>query len=169
MQLHKLALNLFQMTIGQFMFFAAFDSIEYAKQVGSSATPLDPTDAHGRVRIGHFEFTDLTAAAADTLNLLKMPAGKVRVLKLHLVTSAFEATADLDIGYSAYTNRSDRAAVNADADAFANDLDVATGGTFDTAPDVIIDSTGGWTLTGTLATAGASGDTIKGWVEYVID
>lgn len=169
MKLHKIASTLFQSFIGQFMFFAAFDSIEYAKQVGSTATPLDPTDAHGRVRIGHFEFSSLTAAAADTLNLLKMPAGKTRVLALHLVTSAFAATADLDIGYSAYTNRSDRAAVVADPDAFANDLDVATGGAFHVYPDVVIDSTGGWTLTGVLALAGGTTETVKGWVEYVID
>lgn len=169
MKLHKITSLLFQTFIGQFMFFAAFDSIEYAKQVGSTATPLDPTDAHGRVRIGHFEFSSLTAAAADTLNLLKMPAGKTRVLAVHITTSAFVATADLDVGYGAYTNRSDRVAVVADPDAFANDLDVATGGTFHVYPDVIIDSTGGWTLTGTLATAGASTDTLKGWVEYVID
>ena len=165
----KLANLLFHVLIGQFMFYAAFDSDEYALQVGANATPLDPTQAHGRVRVGHFNFGALTAAADDTLNLLKMPAGKVRVLALHVISSAFVATADLDVGYGAYTNRSDRAAVAADPDAFANDLDVATGGTFHTYPDVVIDSTGGWTLTGTLATAGASADTLSGWIEYVVD
>lgn len=160
---------MFQFTIGQYMFFAAFDSNEYAEQVGVGATPLDPTEAHGRLRIGHFQFDSLTAAAADTLNLLKMPAGKVRVLKVVAISSAFVATADLDIGYGAYTNRTDGASVVADPDAFANDLDVATGGTFETYPDLVIDSRGGWNLTGVLATAGASADTLRGWVEYVVD
>ena len=144
-------------------------SNEHAKQVGSDATPLDPTDAHGRLRIGHFEFAALTAAAADTLNLLKMPAGKIRILRLTLVTSAFAATADLDIGHSAYTDRSDRSAEVADVDAFAAALDVATGGTFEVLVDKTIDSSGGWTLTGTLANAGGSAETIKGFVEYILD
>ena len=147
----------------------AQDSDEYALQVGATATPLDPTQAHGRIRVGHFKFAALTSAADDTLNLLKMPAGKVRVLAVHVKTSAFAVSTVLDIGYGAYTDRSSRDAVVAAPAAFASDLAVSSAGDLHAYPDVIIDSTGGWTLTGLLQVGAGTAETLSGYVEYVID
>lgn len=170
MKLTKLASLLKYALVGQYeMKMAAFDSDEYALQVGSTATPLDPTQAQGRVRIGHFNFAALTAAANDTLNLLKMPAGKIRILRVCIQKSAFGAGGTLDMGFGAYTNRSDGAAVAADPDAFVANLAMDATTAVDQLVDVVVDSRGGWTLTGLLETAGATAETLKGWIEYTID
>ena len=169
MSLTKLVSVLAYALIGQFKFYAAYDSDEYALQVGSTATPLDPTQQAGRVRVGHFNFSSLSPAASDTLNLLKMPAGKIRILRLCLKKSAFNATAVLDVGYGAYTNRSDGAAVAASANAFADNIAMDATTDVDQLVDVTVDSRGGWTLTGLFQVAGGSTETLKGWIEYVID
>jgi hypothetical protein len=165
----KIFNSLFQFAIGQYIMHVAQDSDEYALQVGATATPLDPTQAHGRIRVGHFKFSALTSAADDTLNLLKMPAGKVRVLAVHVKTSAFGAGTVLDVGYGAYTDRSSRDAVVAAPAALASDLSLAAAADLHAYPDVVIDSTGGWTLTGLLQVGAGTAETLSGYVEYVID
>ncbi|HYD35960.1 MAG TPA: hypothetical protein VD999_07920 [Vitreimonas sp.] len=160
---------LFHVLIGQFMFHATHASDEYALQTGVTATPLDPTQSMGRVRIGHFNYTALTSADGDTLNLLKMPAGKVRVLRACVQNSAFAASTVLDLGYGAYTDRDSRVAIAADPDAFVVDADVNATTDKDLLVDVVVDSAGGWTLTGTLTGGAGTAESLSGWVEYVVD
>nr|VFK12046.1 MAG: hypothetical protein BECKLPF1236B_GA0070989_102913 [Candidatus Kentron sp. LPFa] len=85
------------------------------------------TEENGRVRASVFDFTqDGAGDAGSTALLIRLPAGRVRVLS-HLSTircSAFGAGATLDVGYAAHENfKGD--AVAADPDAIADGIDVS--------------------------------------------
>lgn len=148
---------------------AIFSSNEHGLQVGAVATPLEPTQAMGRVRLAHFQYDALTAAAGDTLNLIKMPAGKVRVLQVKAIHSAFVLNSTLSFGNGIFTNRSTRAAVAAAVASITPAIPVDNTTDINRLSDTIIDSSGGFTVTGTLAVAGVAAGTIRGWVEYVVD
>nr|VFK58894.1 MAG: hypothetical protein BECKUNK1418G_GA0071005_100538 [Candidatus Kentron sp. UNK]VFK68617.1 MAG: hypothetical protein BECKUNK1418H_GA0071006_100438 [Candidatus Kentron sp. UNK] len=85
------------------------------------------TEENGRVRASVFEFTqDGAGDAGSTVALIRLPAGRVRILS-HLSVircSAFGAGATLDVGYAAHENfKGD--AVPADPDAIADGIDVS--------------------------------------------
>lgn len=75
-------------------------------------------------------YTHLAAAGAGTgeINLLKLPAGKIRVYCAGSLVNAsqYAANADLHIGYRAYTG-SDGVAVAEDDNAFLDNADVGGG------------------------------------------
>jgi hypothetical protein len=80
-----------------------------------------------------FTSAGFTTAAAGDLQLIRMPAGKIRIYSdlSRVVCPVGTATSDLDIGYGAYTGI-DGVAVVADGDALAASLDVG-GGAIDAA------------------------------------
>ena len=114
-----------------------------------------------------------TTAGTGTINLVKLPPGRVRIFPdlSRLVTSAITATGTISIGYAAYT-KENGTAVNALTTAFVN-AGAAGAGALDSAfvlPAVgylDLDSKDGIVLTATVATADMRiGDTIDGWVAY---
>lgn len=121
-----------------------------------------------RAQVMPFSFTQGAAAgdATSTAALVKMPAGKHKVLGIAVVCSAFGASRVLDIGYEAHTNTAG-AAVNADADAFKNDLDVSAAATSLIALNTDMDSAAGYVVNATVAGGTIpAGATLAGWVLF---
>lgn len=147
---------------------ATFDTVEYAKQVSVPPTQLDTTEQHGRIRIAHFDTGTIDAAQNDLLNLIKMPAGKVRILRVCGANPAYGASATLDIGHTGYTNLSNVAVAASEA-AFVAALAVASAADVDKIVDVTIESRGGFTVQGKLEGANPASGQLKGWLEYVVD
>lgn len=150
---------------------ATYNAVEYGNQVAVPPTPLDPTQDKGRVRIAHFDFTGITSAAiGDLINLIKLPAGKVRILKVCIKHASWATSSTLSIGHTGYTLATDKSAVAAAAAAFLAATAMNNTTDIDALADVVIDSTSGFTLTGTIggAAAGSLANS-SGWVEYVVD
>ena len=104
-------------------------STQYTEQT-TDGSKVDPAD-HGKVEIAYFSFTQGASAgdAGSIAELIKLPAGKIRVLteESQIAFSAFGASRTLDVGYQAYTNSSGTA-VAIDADYFASAVDVSSAG-----------------------------------------
>jgi hypothetical protein len=133
--------------------------------------------AHGNVRCMTFEFTQGAAAgdATSTQTLIKLPAGKIRVLTnlSKIAFSAFGALRTLNVGYTAFENQ-DGTAVAADADFFASAVDVSAAGTAvldeSTTPDLSheLDSKDGIVVQSAVAGGTIpAGATVKGYIMYV--
>ena len=87
---------------------APAQSTQYANTVAEPVIQNPARDnAKVRIAIGELTFTaaGFTTAAAGDLKILKMPAGKVRILGAlsRVICPAGTATADLDLGIGAYT------------------------------------------------------------------
>jgi hypothetical protein len=149
---------------------ATFNSTEYAKQIAVPPVPLDPTEDRGRIRLEHFTLTGIVSATiGDLLNLVKLPAGKVRILRSSIKHGAWAASSTLAIGNLAATN-SDKTTLAASANSIlaatamnnTTDIDVLAGVTFDTTTGVVLQGTVGTAAGGTLPAT-------VGWIEYVQD
>ncbi len=143
---------------------------------------LQTNERHGRLRLAYFSFTQGAAAgdANSTADLVKLPAGRVRVLKTvsELICSAFGAARVLDIGHTGYTQM-DGTVVAASADTILDGADVSAAvkvimgaGTnaLTTDPSVVYESKLGLTVQaivagGTIPVAA----TLKGFIVYVLD
>ena len=90
-----------------------------------------PVNDHGKLRLQFFALPATTVAgdATSTVDLCRLPSGKVRVLPnlSRITNSAFGAARVLDIGHTAYQSRDDNAVAYepANPNALANDIDVA--------------------------------------------
>ena len=149
---------------------ANVNSVEYAiASAPPVSSPLDPTQDKGRIRIAHFDFTNISPGATDVLFHARLPAGKLRVLRYNAKRTAFNATSTMSLGHNGYTNRTTGAAVAAAAAAFlaAFAMDVATD--LNSLIDVAIDSRGGFDVIGQLAVAGGANENLIGYLEYVVD
>jgi hypothetical protein len=106
-------------------------STEFTNQNATPPTIMDSIDNGGRVRFAKVTFTQGAAAgdANSTIDLIELPAGKVRFLgnMSSLVFSAFGAARVLDIGWLAYTDQNGTAVV-ADADGLDDGIDVSAAG-----------------------------------------
>lgn len=146
------------------------NSLQYADQLTSQMA--DPVIAIGKMRIAAFKYTHVAGAGTGEINLIKLPAGLIRVYNLlsHLRTSAFASTADIDVGHRAYTNM-DGTAVAELADMLADGLDAATGGNLGL-PEPLVgfkdyDSQDGVVIFATVLTANIEDtDTIDGYIVY---
>jgi len=161
----------------------AYYSTQVTNADASPPTFLETNEIAGRVRIAYFDYTVPTGniAAADTIDLVYLPAGRVRILKtlsVYLCPIAFDATCVLDIGVVAHTDQDGSTAVAATTD------DLSDGGATTAAVEVIFGTGTNAALTVTrllnandrvavqalLVTAGATAlDTIQGFVCYVND
>lgn len=100
---------------------------------------IDGAEWGAKVRFSYAKLTftaaGFTTAAAGDLSLIRMPAGKVKILPdlSRVICPAGTATSDLDVGYGAYTDQ-DGTAVALDGDAFVASADVG-GGAIDAAFD----------------------------------
>jgi len=89
-----------------------------------------PVEEHGKIRFASFEMPPITVAsdAGSTIDLVELPAGRVRVLPSmsRVQTSAFGASRILDIGHTAYAS-GDNTTEAYDDDAFTPaHLDIAS-------------------------------------------
>jgi len=154
-------------------------SSQIGKQDGTPPTMLDTRDLHGRVRFARFDFTQGAAAgdAASIQRLIKIPAGKVRVLLAlsRIANSDFGAARTLDLGWEAYTKNNgvavavnfaglDAAQAVTPAGAYAPTGTVGGDETFE------FDSDKGVNICSRVAggTIPAAA-TIKGYLAYVVD
>lgn len=133
----------------------------------------------GKIHVCYFSFTQV--GAGDTLStaeLVKLPAGRVRVLRsgFHIANSAFGASRTLDIGTRAYTKFDGTTQAEA-GQAFKAALDVSSAAinTLPAAagadPTLYLESATGVTLFAKLAAGATIPDaaTLIGYVTYVTD
>jgi hypothetical protein len=140
----------------------------------------DTTSLHGRMRIAFFSHTQVAAGDANsTVEVVKLPAGKVRVL---FQSSRIEhnwtvATVDMNVGWQAYTDN-DGEAVVADPNGLDAAVDVETAGIITPGSAIaagagktmVFNSLSGVTLELQAVAAGLNiGDTAQGYFVYVVD
>lgn len=148
---------------------ADFNSVEYAiASAPPIGTPLNPTQDKGRIRIAHFDFTNISPAATDRLLHCRMPAGRIRVMRYVAKRTAWAVGATMSVGHLGYTSLAG-AAVAASATAFlaAFAMDAATD--IDSLVDVSIESRSGFDVYGQLAVGVGTNENLVGWLEYVAD
>lgn len=155
---------------------ASFDSIQMAKL---NANPVQhiKSDEHGRVRRAYFAWeSTATPAAADTINLCKLPVG-ARVLGGQMFWEANTATATLGVGIAGSADKYTGAAAlltaasivsPAAGGAGGKDLVGAAGGGTIAAPVMGEVLTGPVTVIGTVAVATlAASKRIAGYLDYL--
>jgi hypothetical protein len=135
----------------------------------------------GKYRIRYFEHVQSVAGdAGSTVDLVKLPAGKVRVLRAEskLWASAFGAARTLDVGYLAHTKDDGfKTPVAAVVDHFIDGLDVsaATNATLFNQDDVTIPTSLFESEDGVTIQAIVAGGTIplnatlKGYVAFIVE
>jgi hypothetical protein len=115
---------------------ADFAPLKSAEFTNFSATPplLVGSYRWGSKMRGSSASLTFTAAGTGTAKMIRLPAGKVRVITdlCRIVCPVGTATSDLHVGYAAHVSGSTGAAVVADDNAFADNVDVG-GGAIDAA------------------------------------
>jgi len=148
------------------------DSLEYADQTADPVVKLGNDELQGKVVVAHFDFTQGAAAGDDGsfVNLIRLPGGKIRILKFDFATSAFGASRVMKIGNTAATNVDGKAAIAADDDAFAVGLDLALAVDVTDLSDTVIETFDGFDVQGTV-TGGTipAAATLKGYITYTRD
>ena len=148
---------------------------------------IPSTDWKGVKRVMRFNFTQGSNAgdATSTADLVKLPAGNIRVLlsECWMHRSAFGASRVLDIGWTAYKTPGG-ADVVADPDAFVDGLSVASAGDalwsganqgasangLDLDSSVLVQSRAGVTVQAVVAGGTIpAGATLTGYVTYIQD
>ena len=156
-------------------------STQETNRTSSPPVKNQPYDESPKKRILYFSHTQVGAGdATSTVDLVSLPAGKVRLLKreVHLVCSAFGVARTLDIGYTAHT-QPDGTAVVAAADVILDGADVSAlanlqGGVGTNAltadPTILFNSKSGVLIQAVVA-GGTIPDaaTLSGWVTYVAE
>lgn len=127
----------------------------------------------GKIRLAHFTWTNGSTVgdAGSSVNLVKLPHGKIRVLPglSRIAVSALGASRVMDLGVRAYVASDGKTAVAAILNDFVNDRDVssATDSTFGTTVKKDYFSATGLTICATIAggTLDAA-ETMEGYVAY---
>lgn len=160
----------------------AVTSQNATQYANSQADPrvMNPThEAHGRLRVARFNFTQSgTGDAGSLARLVKLPKGKIRViLPLSRVAfSAMGAGRTLDLGWDMHHAGDGSGEVAADPNGLDDGIDVSSagavtpGGTIGGDETRLFESLGGVVLTaqvndGTIP----DGATFDGYVVYVMD
>ncbi len=156
------------------------NSVEYGNHVASPPVMNKTADWHGRLRLMFFEFTQGAAAgdAGSIARLVKLPAGKVRVILpvSRIGFSALGAARTMDVGWEAYNDDDGNNAIAADPNGLDDGVDVSAAGAVNPtgivggAETYLFESTAGVVLSaqindGTIP----AGATIKGYFVYVVD
>lgn len=145
-------------------------STQYSNYVTSPMTANKPSDWGAKLRCSEAKLTftaaGYTTASAGDISLIRMPAGRVRILSdlSRIIIPAGTSTSDFDLGYGAYVG-ADNVAVVADPNALDDSVDVG-GGAIDAAPtlpangELVIESRSGFDIVCSFDTANspASGD-----------
>jgi hypothetical protein len=160
------------------------ESVEYENAFTDTPRNMNPVSSWGgKVQLAFFTHDQSGAGeATSSVALVKLPAGRVRVL-LGLSQAYVNWTtgsATLDLGWDAYTGL-DGVAVVADPDGLVDGMDVDTVGlrTFTTSAVAAVVATGYTKVftskTGVVLRATSqdvaivSGDDLVGWIAYVCD
>lgn len=154
------------------------NSTQYAN---TQAEPrvMNPThEAHGRMRVARFSFTQSGAGDAGSLvRLVNLPAGKVRVILplSRIAFSAMGAGRTMDIGWQAFVG-DDGVTHAADPNGLDDGVDVASAGSVSPGGTVGGDETRLFaSLGGVVVTAQVNdgtipdGATLDGTIVYVMD
>lgn len=128
-----------------------------------------------KIRLAHFTFVngDTVGADGSSVNLVKLPAGRVRVLPdlSRIAVSALGASRVMDLGFRAYVASDGITAVAASLNDFVNDRDVSSATDSHFGTDVKKDffSFDGITICALIAggTLDAA-ETMEGYVAYEI-
>ena len=160
---------------------AIFYSEQVTKLDAVPAEVLPVDESHGKVRICRFDYDQVAEGAIGTvIELVKLPAGRVRVLgrESNMYHNLTTATVDLDVGWDAYTDFAGDA-VAADPDGLDDNIDCETAGVvrlgsvaavLAEAESKVFESQEGVTITATVKTAViAAADTLKGYIAYILD
>lgn len=150
-------------------------STQHGRQVDVPMLFADVNDVDTRLRVSYFTYTHAAGAGTGEVNLVRIMAGRVKVLSdlCRIVTSQFAVNADLHIGTRAFTDESAQTAVAEDDNRFADNLD-AGGGALDQVwplPAVggitSLDSQEGVTIYSLINTGNIEDtDTIEGYCVY---
>lgn len=148
-------------------------SFEVTSELVFPQVPLNPGQKHGRIRIASFKWGAatgnlLTAAAGNTLGMARMPAGRVKVLRITHAKNAFTASATMALGHFGFTTLAG-VVVASSAAAFVAAQAMDNANTVSNIVDVELESRSGFILMGTLAVAGAASREFNGFIEYVQD
>jgi len=154
-------------------------STEHTNATAVPPTFVQPTEAHGRVRIMFFTHDqDGAGDATSSVALGKLPGGKVRVLlsSSNAYVNWTTGSATLDLGWDAYT-AVDGTTTAADPDGLLDGLNVDTAGQFAFGADqtatggsYVFESRDGVVLRATSQdVALADGDDLVGYIMYVVD
>jgi hypothetical protein len=146
----------------------------YQMYAGTGTTKAHAADEAGGLTIARWaQYTHAAGAGTGEINLIVLPPGRILIFPdlSRIVTTQFAASADLHLGFRAYTEN-DGDAVSEDDNAFLNDAD-AGGGALDSAwvlPAIgyqVFDTRGGLIIYA-MVDAGniEDNDTIDGWVAY---
>ena len=148
---------------------------EASTQAGYQADPstgkIEPTDS-GALRLARFDFTQGAAAgdATSTVDLVRLPAGKVRIMGplSRLAFSALGASRVIDVGHTGYTEP-DGDAITADEDAFAAAIAATSAGASALTGEILVESRDGFLVqakveAGTLPAAA----TMSGYIAYLM-
>lgn len=160
---------------------AVTESTQIANINAVPSVALSPTEHHGRIRIAFFDWLNGAVAgdAGGVIDIIKLPAGKVRLLGrlssiYHNMTTGSNT---IDIGWKAYTDINGDA-VAADPDGLDDDIAVETAGTINigtvaavlaTCGQKLFESQEGVILTITSVGIVAAADVLQGHVAYVLD
>lgn len=150
----------------------------YAAQVGDNKA--DRKDVEAILKLAPFTYTHAAGAGTGEINLVRLPAGKIRVYPQlsRIAISAGGTSSTLDLGHRAFTN-ADGTAVAEDHDEWIADHDFAggalaeafmsgiTAATLET--DAEYDTVDGLTIFATVADGNIEdGDTIDGYIAYTV-
>ena len=103
-------------------------STQRTNQTASPQVVNPASDEGGRVRIAYFSHTQNGAGdATSTVELVKVPGGRLRIYEIVTQHSALGASRTLDHGFAAYADN-DEQTVAADPDAFGADHDASAAG-----------------------------------------
>jgi hypothetical protein len=145
----------------------------YAAQISAEKAPA--LEVMGAMKVAFFDYTHSAGAGTGEVNLVSLPAGRIVIYSdlSRVVTSAYAATADLHLGFRAYTHQ-DGSAVAEDDNAFLDNAD-AGGGALDQAwvlpagGVTELNSQGGITIYALIDTGNIENtDTLSGWVCYAM-
>jgi len=145
-------------------------SNEYTLQTDGKVHVRDYSD----LKIAYFSYTHSAGAGDGEVDLVQLPAGRVRIFPdlCRIVSTQFASNADLHLGYRAYTDEAGTA-VAEDDNAFLDNGD-AGGGAIDAAwtlpagGSAVYDTQGGLRVFAKIDTGNIEDtDTIDGWVAYV--
>ena len=157
-------------------------STEYTNAYQS--TPVvnnNTTEQAGRLRVAFFTHDqDGAGDANSTVTLVKLPAGRVRIIGglSRFYCNWVTGSQTMDIGWDAFTAQ-DGTTTAADADGLVDGLDVETAGYFSmesalaaekaTGGTHLFESRDGVTIVAKAIAALADGDDLVGYITYVID
>lgn len=132
---------------------------------------------HGRLRIAYFSHTFGDGDAGSSVELVRLPPGKIRLLShlSYLEAASVAASQTVDVGWDAYTDL-DGTAVAADTDGILNGGDIDTTANINlanvatlTAGMKVFESQDGISIRATMVGAVVAAETIEGAIVYVQD